>query len=375
MAMEYEIVQKVKVSPLDQARRDDFVLREKGQVDSAVIVQNPHLSLYTLDFVNDEAVFVETPPEVDLCLEQFYYIAQYEHALRVIGVPLEEMISLSRDLPLDDQKLVFIHSTGRAGSTLASQIFAQLDGVANISEPDALTDLVAYRHFYPDNKAELNALANSVVRLLCQVKAPGGHVIKGRSFAIEIGDILYDLFPAAKIVFLYRDAKSYMLSSLRAYDDGIERSEAEFKMFLFDLRAWAETLIPLLADVPDDQWLSPTALVVYAWLSPMYKYVKLFEEGVPMLAIDYDSWLTAPQETAVAMLDYCGMAPPDLAPVYAALDRDSQAGTVLSRNAVKEHRAFLDLADPDELNELLATHPLIKTADFVAPNTLGSIVN
>jgi len=161
--------------------------------------------------VNNEAIFVETPPEVDLCLEQFYYIAQYEHALRVIGVPIEEMVSLGRDLPLDDQKLVFIYSTGRAGSTLAGQIFAQLDGVANISEPDALTDLVAYRHFYPENKVELNDLANAVVRLMCQVKAPGGHVIKGRSFAIEIGDILYDLFPAAKIVFLYRDAKSYWL--------------------------------------------------------------------------------------------------------------------------------------------------------------------
>ena len=371
MATEYEIMDKVKETPLDQASRRDFLLREKGPVDSAVILQNPFLSLYTLDFVNNEAVFVETPPEVDLCLEQFYYIAQYEHALRVIGVPIEEMVSLGRDLPLDDQKLVFIYSTGRAGSTLAGQIFAQLDGVANISEPDALTDLVAYRHFYPENKVELNDLANAVVRLMCQVKAPGGHVIKGRSFAIEIGDILYDLFPAAKIVFLYRDAKSYMFSSLRAYDDGIQRSEEEFKQFLVELRAWAETLIPLLADVPDDHWLSPTALVMYAWLSPMHQYVKLYEEGVPMLAIDYDSWLAAPRETAVAMLDYCGMAPSDLTAVYAALEQDSQAGTVLSRNAVKEHHAFLDMADPDELNDLLETQPLINTADFVAPNTLS----
>ena len=80
MAAGYEIVEKVKASLLGQARLDDFVLREKGQVDSAVIVHNPHFSLYALDFESGQALFVETPVDDDLCLESFYYIAQYEHA-------------------------------------------------------------------------------------------------------------------------------------------------------------------------------------------------------------------------------------------------------------------------------------------------------
>ena len=370
MAANYEIVEKVKQDPLGQARFADFLLREQGQADPAQIVHNPQLSLYALDFERGEALFVETPPEVDLCLAPFYYIAQYEHARRALALPLADMIRLGQDLPVEEEKLVFIYSTGRAGSTLASQVFAQLNGVANLSEPDVLLDLVAYRHDNPQNTAELHALANAVIRLLCQVEAPGGHVIKGRSFAIELGDVLSNLFPAAKNLFLYRDAKSYLISSLRAYDDGVQRSEEELRQLVAGVRAWLKPMLPLLAEVPDDQSLSVVELVSYSWLSPMDSYVKLQDKGVEMLAINYDSWLEAPRETAVAMLEYCAMLPADLAPIYGALDQDSQAGTVLSRESIKDHHTLLDMAHPAELNHVLASHALINTADFIAPNTL-----
>lgn len=278
---------------------------------------------------------------------------------------------MGRDLPVDEERLVFIQSTGRAGSTLASEIFRQLYGVANISEPDALTDLVAYRSTFPQNTAELSALTDAAVRLLCNVEAPGGHVVKGRSFAIELGDIFYDLFPESKSLFLYRDAKSFLFSGLRAFDDGVQRSEEEMRGLTAGLCAWLTPLLPLLAQVPDEEWVTPVELLAYSWLSSMDRYVKLHQMGVEMLALNYESWLVAPRETAVAMLDYCAMLPQDLAAVYEALERDSQAGTMLSRNAIKEHHQLGEQADPAELESVLASHPLIRTADFIAPNTLS----
>jgi hypothetical protein len=71
------------------------------------------------------------------------------------------------------------------------------------------------------------------------------------------------------------------------------------------------------------------------------------------------------------MLDYCNMLPDDLTAVYAALKQDSQEGTVLSRSEVRDHDTWLKTADLLELDDLLAQQPLINTADFVAPNTLG----
>lgn len=113
-------------------------------------------------------------------------------------------------------------------------------------------------------------------------------------------------------------------------------------------------------------------LIAYSWLSPMDRYVELHNAGVEMLAINYDSWLEAPRETAVAMLEYCALLPQDLAAVYDALERDSQSGTVLSQNAVKDHNALRSYADPVEMDSVLASQAVIKTADFIVPNTLNN---
>ena len=122
--------------------------------------------------------------------------------------------------------------------------------------------------------------------------------------------------------------------------------------------------------MPDEQSITPVELIAYSWLSPMDRYVKLHDMGVQMLAINYDAWLEAPRETAVAMLDYCAMLPPDLTAVYEALQRDSQSGSVLSQNAVKDHHALRNYADPVELDRVLASQAVIKTAAFIPPNTL-----
>jgi hypothetical protein len=372
MATEFDILERVKVDALGQAAAADFVLHEKGMVDAAEIVRNPHISLYALDMQERQGVFVETDPAVDLCLEPFYFMAQYEHASRVLTVPFEQMIALGREIPINPEQLVFIQSTGRAGSTLAGQIFAQLDGVANISEPDALSDLVAALLSGEQDPAEFVALTDATLRLLCKVDAPAGHVVKGRSFAIELGELFADLYPRAKSVFLYRNADTFLVSSLRAFDDGVQRSEEESLQILAGIRAWLKRLSPQIAQVPDEEPMSAVGIIIRQWLSVMDRYLKLHDHGVEMLAIAYDSWLQAPRETAAAMLDYCNMLPDELTAVYTALEQDSQAGTVLSRNTVGGRHYWLDSADKGEVDQILARHPIIQSAGFIVPNTLGN---
>ena len=110
------------------------------------------------------------PPTV-LSQAPFYYQAQYENAVHVITLPFEMLIQLAQSITIDDNRLVFIHSTGRSGSTLASRIFAQIPGVINMSEPDVLTQLVAARFAQPDKQAELKILLDASMRLLCKTPA------------------------------------------------------------------------------------------------------------------------------------------------------------------------------------------------------------
>jgi hypothetical protein len=369
-AQSFVIADKRRKNPIGLADIKDFDLREDGHVAAETILENPHITLYALDLDNGQAVFVETPPNVNLSQAPFYYIAQYEHAVRVLTVSFATMIQLAQSIIVDDKRLILVHSVGRAGSTLASQIFAQVEGVINISEPDALTYLVIVRYFQPDNTDGLSALLDATVRLLCKTPARTAWVIKGRSFIIELGDWLHQIYPQTKNVFLYRDANTWLRSSLRAYDDGVERTDEERWAVENQNREIMKIGTPLIARYHPDKHLTTVGMLTLMWLSVMERYVKLHELGIEMLAIRYADWHSAPHETAIAMLDYCGCRPANTADIDEVLKRDSQAGTSLSQQTVQQKEKAIQAGDLAELNVHLLDHAFIKTADFEVANTL-----
>lgn len=59
----------------------DFKARDGGVVKPKIVLLNPNLSLYCLDFENRQALFVETSPGCDLTRTSFMFTAQYEEAL------------------------------------------------------------------------------------------------------------------------------------------------------------------------------------------------------------------------------------------------------------------------------------------------------
>jgi hypothetical protein len=92
--------------------------------------------------------------------------------------------------------------------------------------------------------------------------------------------------------------------------------------------------------------------------------------GIEMLAIRYSSWLSAPRKTAEAMLDYCRCRPTDMTAIYETLNRDSQAGTRLSRETLEQHKRVITELELEELKWHLQNHAFIHEADFEVPNTL-----
>jgi hypothetical protein len=92
--------------------------------------------------------------------------------------------------------------------------------------------------------------------------------------------------------------------------------------------------------------------------------------GIEMLAIRYTSWRSAPRKTAEAMLDYCQCRPTDMTAIYETLNRDSQAGTGLSREALEQRERAITERDLEELRWHLRNHAFIHEPDFEVPNTL-----
>jgi len=370
IATTFEITDKVRKDSIGFADIKDFELKKSGQINAEEILVNEHITLYCLDFERGQAVFVETASPTVLSQAPFYYQAQYENTVRVIITSFETMIQLAQSVPVNDNQLIFIHSMGRSGSTLASQIFAQVPGVINMSEPDVLTQLVAARFTQPDKQTEIKILLNASIRLLCKTPVQTAWVIKGRSFIIELGDWLHEFYPRTKNLYLYRDAESWTRSNLGAFVDETKTTADQISQYENEARGWMKLFIPAIARYDSNQHLSGTGLLSLMWLSNMERYIELHQAGIEMLAIPYSSWKLDPRRTALAMLDCCGCIPNDLTLIEETLTKDSQAGSSISQDAVKKKTTTSQLFDPAELYRHLQSHAYIQTTNFEAANTL-----
>jgi hypothetical protein len=280
------------------------------------------------------------------------------------------MIPLAQSVKLEDSKLIFIHSMGRCGSTLASKLFSQVPGVINMSEPDALTQLVAARFMQPDKQFELKMLLDASVRLLCKTPAESAWVIKGRSWVIELADWLHELYPQTKNVYLYREAESWIKSNVNAFVDESRISAEQLREYEVETRGWMQLFVPSIARYDPNQHLTATGFTSLMWLANIERYTELRQAGIEMLAIAYPSWKLDARRTALSMLEYCGCRPDDLNAIEETLRKDSQAGSVVSQDVVKERTAGTQLFDPAELERHLQAHPYIRTRDFEVANTL-----
>ena len=334
------------------------------------ILENPHITLYGLDFENRQAVFVETPSDVNISYASFASTTQYETAKRVLTIPFETMIQLAESVTIDDSRLVLIYSVGRCGSTLASQVFSQIPGVINLSEPYAPMQLVIARNAKAAKDDDLAALLKATVCLLCKTPAETAWVIKGQSFVIELGDWLHAIFPQTKNLFLYRHAETWLRSGLRAYSNVFEGTDEERRARENERRGVLGALVPTIAEYDANLLLSHAEMLALMWVRAMERYVHYCEMGIEMLAIRYSGWLTAPRETAEAMLDYCQCRPVDMTAIYETLNRDSQAGTGLSREALEQRERVMSERDLEELHWHLQHHAFIHEPDFEVPNTL-----
>jgi hypothetical protein len=372
IATVYEIVERLNERPTPLVGiKQIFHLHETGQLPVDEILSSSHITLYGLDFEKRQAVFVETPADIDLSQAPFYFATQIEAAKQVVTISFDNLIQLAKFIPIDDNRIISIYSVGRCGSTLASQIFAQIPGVINISEPYALSQLVIARNTNKAKDEELVALLDATIRMLCKTKAETAWVVKGQSFVIELGDWLYKLYPHIKNLFLYRHAESWLLSGLRAYGGhAIETTEEISKERDRARRELLGPLVPLIAQYDPNQPLPHAGTLSLMWLRAMERYVELCSMGMEMLAIRYSSWRSSPQKTAEAMLDYCHCRPNDMTAVYETLKRDSQADTHLSREALEQNERTLNNLELGELHKHLQNHAFIQKADLEAPNTL-----
>ncbi len=350
-----------KVTPLEYfpAVPQNFVLREGESVPGEVVL-GADVSLYCLDDENRQALFVETTPGVDLTQGPFFYLAQYEHAQRVIAVPYETLHRLADELPGGADDLVLIYSVGRCGSTLISQSLNAVDGVLSYSEPDVYTQIAMLRYLDGSRDEEYLRLIKSCTRILrrdAQTVA-----IKFRASGIHLADLFHQLFPEARGVFLHRHAERWLESMNAGFTPNMPGPEAK-ELFEKFVLAQAPLLLPFVRR----HERAPSLAEAYAltWLSVVDKYLTLRDQGVPFLSVGYEEIKTQPKQTLLELLTYCGLPVDGFDAAYDTFSADSQQGTVLSKESRQQNPApALSPQDYAEARAVLAEHPTVQTADF-----------
>ena len=351
-----------KVTPMEffPAVPQNFVLREGESVPPEIVLENPDVSLYCLDDENRQALFVQTPPGVDLLQPPFYYLAQYQHAQRVIAVPYDTLHRLADALPGGAGNLVLIYSVGRCGSTLISQSFNAVDGVLSYSEPDVYTQIAMLRHRDRSRNEEYLRLIRTCTRILRRDASTV--VLKFRAGGIHLGDLFHQLYPDARNIFLHRHVERWLESMNAGFTPNLPGPEAEptFTRFLL-------AQAPLLKPFVKRHRRKPTLAESYTlnWLSVMDKYLTLRSDGVPFLTVRYEDIKAQPKATLLDLLAYCGLRIENFDRAYDTFSADSQEGTVLSLASRQKNPApALCPQDYPQARAVLAEHPVIQTPDF-----------
>jgi hypothetical protein len=436
----FQIAEKVKKWDLDLARVTDFRTEQQTAEDAGKIVAAPNISLYCLDDQNREAVFVETPPGLDISQRPFLFITQYENAQRIWTTSYETMHQLAAGMGDRFARLIPMHSVGRCGGTLVSRALNRLGTVLSLDEPDVYNQIVLLRADNGRRDAELVKLIQSASRLLFKPFRPATDTLflKFRPSCIVIGDLIYKAFPAGRTMFLYRNAETWARSASKSIEKLMESSSrAEtsdpFVSLLSRLDIsksspgdgqpahrpasdpspqYAARSVPLLRDYvrrelrekltgreklnvlalamaqhipglrsrcqspadyvqPHLRAIPPMKLLAVLWLSSIQQYLKWHAQGIPMLAVRYETLVADPEGALAAIFQYCGLPPEQALVAEGAFAEDSQKGTPLAWEKVgRATRAPLAPELIAQLRDVLRQYPSVGRPDFIAPGTL-----
>jgi hypothetical protein len=364
------VLRKCRKGDFDLADPGDFECTEGPAISPELILRDNRLSLYCIDREAPRVLFVHTPVPLDPGSSAFLYQAQYKECESLVQVPLEVFHQLAQQIQLESERLVFVQSTGRCGSTLVSKVFAALGGVVSWSEPDIFTRLTNMRPADGSRDREVADLCESSVRLMCRPIPGGGathHVLKFRSQVMELSDLLCERFPTAKHVFMYRNALTWLDSFCRSLLQSAPLDDADYN------RGMEEALSrchPVLAEYHQpDRPMSPACLWTLDWVSSMERYLDLCERKQPALALRFEDLKEDPEAVLHTLLEYTGLKPDDWRRVRAVIEQDSQGGTAIARNAT-EQAPQTPATYFEEAVRILATRPRLSGPAMRVPGTI-----
>lgn len=380
------IAELTSLSNFKKKRLDDVNFRDYWNNHSSL------LTPYSIDYKRRCVTFVETPVTTKLLKSQpFLYQAQRDYASRLFLVPFNEVLALEpvKKVPSSQEiNLVFLHSTGRCGSTLLCKMLECIDEIATISEPDFYSQWFMLEQRYgarldnsiPDIMAKLTDL---LIHELEESPAEKTTVIKLRGICINVADKINQALPESKSIFLYRNAYDTINSflgmvlkhplAIRIKNLGLDKLSIHWLGKLPGVESKLNAFAPLRAD--DRFKRLPAsgggAVMALSWLSKMDMALNLMvkKPGFFVCSIRYKDLLENAQLLVQNLSAYLEVKQPDeeiKCKMQKTLESNSQEGSEMESDGVYRLNDF----DLEMIDYVLQQHDEICQSDYILPNTI-----
>ena len=366
------IIWRQKFYNMRHASPYDFICLYLTNINPEYVLQ-PNVSLYSI--TNKEAVFVETPLSVNIYssdVHPFFFVAQFLNATNVIKMSLKDFEIIAEKVCDPTVPVIWVSNTGRCGGTLLCQVFESVPGILVINEPDTPTNVYQLCATNKILNSDYESMLKSIIRITCKNHLDITCIcIKTRpmcsAMVLDIPRLGLDI----KQIFMYRNCLDTVKSVLAVM---VQDPEYDVTRFLVDL-VWFSKLFPYfkdlliyrfatsvktVADVPQNK--TTACIFTWNWANQVLIAREAMTRDKSILSVRYEDILTRTMDEVERIFSRLGIQSNYVDRTIAALGRDSQRGSVLSRDKLEDYsNRSLSAIDRSRCDDILLKNNLPPT--------------
>jgi len=282
---------------------------------------------------------------------------QFTDALQLARIPIKDFCTFAcHSLGPLKGKVVFFTNCPRSGSTLITQMVQVDQQVVTVAEPMAFSNLVTMYDANILSSDLFNAILRSLFYTYCKNMAEDQiYILKMPSDGAALVGHIHKLLPEIPHIFQFREnVEKALISSYKMVQEIDSWETAMYfntnfprlGMWLFGYQYEQRTI-----DKVKPQSLLESTMVIFG--APYYFFLKN-RHCYALPEVTYENLVSKPEDTLSAVFDVCGISKLFIPEGVAALNRDSQAGTMMSRDKMVQVKNLeLTALDRKKLNELV----------------------